>query len=134
MGAAGGASGCGVTGRNLAVVLGPCWASVMFAGPGALHVLAARGAALTGLVCRRERSCHLMEARHVLVLAGSLSQWLNVEVGQTPRCRGHHWSSQAHLRLPQGCRPHLCGVRVLLASVCPSVKGLKKGYWDWLPS
>lgn len=43
--------------------------------------LSSQGAALTGLICRPEGSCRLMEARHVLGIAGSLSLCLNVEVG-----------------------------------------------------
>lgn len=79
-----------------------CQGSLMSVSDGcqtrcAVH-LSSQRATLTGLVCRPERACRLMEARHVLGIAGSLSLWLNVEVGQASRCGGRRWSSQTQLR------------------------------------
>lgn len=94
--------------------------------------LSSQGAALKGLVCRPERSCRLTEARHVLGTAGSLSLWLNMEVAQSPRCGGAAGPARPSSG-PQGCPPHLHRVCALSASARPSLKGLMKAYWDWLP-
>lgn len=93
---------------ELGVVLGPCSASVVFAGPCALPVTAARGPPVLVLVYRPEGSCPLLEAR----LGPCRLPFIVAKrgVGTDPTVAG--------------LAPRLHGARARLASVYPPVKGV----------
>lgn len=96
---------------ELGVVLGPCSASVVFAGPCALPVTAARGPPVLVLVYRPEGSCPLLEAR----LGPCRLPFIVAKrgVGTDPTVAG--------------LAPRLHGARARLASVYPPVKGVWVG-------